>query len=97
MKTKAMKNNDRQYSRISTLAEIRYEKEQLRKKIGKQEKKLADDWERIEHGWRFFGKIFDTATNLLSSVSMLGGIEIGYKLLSHFFSKKKKKKQTAEI
>ncbi len=94
MKTKKMmKRNDRKYSRITTLAEIRDEKERLRKKLHKQEKKVADDWERIEHGWRFVGRIFGTATNLVSSASMLGGIEIGYKLLSYFFSKRKKKEK----
>ncbi len=86
------KQNDLRYSQISTLAEIRAEKERLRWKIKKQEKKLGRDWERIEEGWRIVNKIAGWASSLISSASMLGSVEIGYKLLSHFFSKKKKQK-----
>ena len=90
------KQNDRRYSRISNIREIRMEKEHLRGKIRLQEKELARDWRRIEDGWQIFGKIAGIWNSLFSSVSMLGSFEIGYKLLSFFFSKKKKQKNAKQ-
>ncbi len=93
-----MKNsNDRKYSQFSSLKEIRAEKEYLCKKINRQEKKLAKDWSRIEDSWKIVHKIMSMAGNLISSASVLGGMEIGYKLLSHFFSKKKKQKKFTSV
>ena len=76
------------YSQISTLSEIRTEKARLHRKIKKQEKRLLSDWERIEDSWRIFNKIAKIGKWLFSSSSLLGSIDLGYKIISHFFSKK---------
>ncbi len=90
--TKMMRKlSDHRYSQLSSLDEILAEKERLRRKIKKQEKKVSSDWERIEDGWRIVGKITGVLGNLFSSASLLGSAELGYKIFSHFFSKKSKK------
>ena len=73
---------------FSTLAEIRAEKARLRRKAKKQEKKLLRDWERIEYSWRIFGRIASIGRRMFSSASVIWGIEMGYKIVSMFFSKK---------
>jgi len=78
------------YNQISTLSEIRSEKARLHRKIKKQEKRLARDWERIEDSWRFFSKIAKIGNRLFSSATLFGGLKMGYKIISHFFSKKKR-------
>ncbi len=83
------KLSDYKYSQISTVSEIQAEKERLRRKIRKSEKKLANDWNRIEDSWQIVSKIAGLGSRLFSSASLLGGVELGYKLISHFFSKKK--------
>ncbi len=86
------KLNNHRYSKFSTIDEILTEKKRLRKRIKRQEKNLSDDWRRIEDGWRIVNKIVGMAGSLFSSASMLGSFDLGYKLLSHFFSRKKKRK-----
>ena len=77
------------YNQISTLSDIYIEKARLYRKIQKQEKRLARDWERIEDSWQIFGKIARIGNRLLSSASLLASIDLGYKIASHFFLKKK--------
>ena len=89
-------NSERNYGRISTLGEIKVEKERLRRKIAKQEKILAEDWENISYGWRFVDKILGAANSLFSSVFVSSGIELVGKLMSYLFSKKKKQKKTVQ-
>ena len=69
--------NRRQFSNMS---EILAEKARLTRKIKKQEKVLMRDWERIEHGWRFLGKI----SRLFSSSLLMKGIDFFSRL---FFKK----------
>ena len=85
-----MKQNDYRYRQISTLTGIHAEKERLRRKIKKQERKLAADWEQIEKSWRIVGIIAGLGSRLFSSFSLLGGAELGYKIISYFFPEKKK-------
>jgi len=81
--------HDYKYSRISKLSELRAEKARLHRKIKKQEKRLVRNWKRIEYSWRFFGKIAKIGKRLFSSTLLLENIEMGYKFISRFFSKKK--------
>jgi hypothetical protein len=83
------KLRDYRYSRIGTLSDIQVEKERLRRKIAKQEKRMERDWKRIEDSWRFVGKIASIGNKLFSSASLLGGIKLGMKLVSHLFSRKR--------
>jgi len=69
---------------------IRAEKARLHRKLQKQEKRLERDWERIEDSWRFFNNITKIGNRLLSSVSLISGLDLGYKILSHYFPKKNK-------
>ena len=85
------KQNEYKYHKICTMSDIRAEKERLRRKIKKQEKKLKNDWEHIEKSWNVVGKIVGLGSRLLSSLSLLGGAELGYKIISYFFPEKKQK------
>ena len=87
-----MKQSDYRYSQISTLTGIHAEKERLRRKIKKQEKKLTADWEQIEKGWRIVSIIAGFGSRLFSSFSLFGGVELGYKIISYFFPEKKQEK-----
>jgi len=86
-----MKQSDYRYSQISTLTGIHAEKERLRRKIKKQEKRLTADWEQIEKSWHIVSKIAGLGNRLLTSFSLMGGAELGYKMISYFFPGKKKK------
>ena len=81
--------NDYRYSRFSTLNEVLAEKARLHRKIKKQEKILAHDWERIEESWQILVKITQTGSRLFSSSILMQGIELGYNFILNFFSKKK--------
>ena len=81
--------NEYRYRRISTMNDIHAEKERLHRKIKKQGKKLKNDWERIEKSWSIVGKIAGLGNRLFSSLSLLGGAELGYKIISYFFPDKK--------
>ena len=85
------KPSDYRYSQISTLTGIHAEKERLHRKLKKQEKKLAADWEQIEKSWRIVNKIAGLGSRLLTSFSLMGGVELGYKIISYFFPEKKEK------
>ena len=84
------KSDDYRYSQISTLNGIKAEKERLRRKLNKQENRLSKDWEQIEKSWRIVSKIGRMGSRIFSSFSLLGGAELGYKLVSYFFPGKKK-------
>jgi len=71
-----------------SLSGIRTEKARLHRKIKKQEKRLVHDWERIEDSWRIFSKIAEIGNRLFSSSSLLGSLDLGYKIISRFFPKK---------
>ena len=86
------KSNNYRYKQFSSLGEISAEKDRLRKKARRQEEELSADWSRIEKDWHIVAKITDMAGNLFSSVSTYGSINLGYRLLSNLFSKKKKRK-----
>ena len=80
--------NNYKYSHFSSLKDIQAEKERLRRKIRKQEKILDSDWKRIENSWKVVGKITGVVGNLFTSASLLGSMELGYKIFSFLFSKK---------
>ncbi len=79
------------YNKYSSFSDISAEKDRLRRKIRKQEQVLTKDWERIEDGWKLFNKIGGIVGNLASSATIVGGADIGYRILSHFLKKKKVK------
>ena len=85
------------YNRFSSLRDIQFEKDRLRRKIKKQEKTLTYDWERIEENWRIVNKIVGTINNFFSSATIIGGVELGYKLISHLFQKKRKQKTNKNV
>ena len=88
IKKKAAMNrrrNDYRYSQFSTIGEVLAEKARLKRKIKKQEKRLERDWERIEDGWRIFGKI----SQYLSSSLLMKSLEIGFNFVSKFFQDKR--------
>ena len=89
--TMSKKQSEYRYSQISSLTGIHAEKERLRRKIRKQEKKLETDWEQIAKKWRIVSRITGMGSKLFSSFSLLGGAELGYKIISYFFPEKKQK------
>jgi hypothetical protein len=70
------------------LEDICAEKERLNRKIKRQERTLERDWKKIEDAWQIVDKITQTGERLFSSASILGGAELGYRIISHFLKRK---------
>ena len=75
------------FSKISTKSELLAEKARLKRRLEKQERRVARSWGKIEDDWQFVYKLIFMCKNLFSS-SFWGNIELGFKSVTSFFSKK---------